>query len=148
MQVYRGLPILTNQTGSPAHLVGVWNLDHEASVAEYARLAHIAIDAVLDGGRTPLVVGGTGLYFRAALAELDLPPAPEPGAREHWGRVYDRLGPEGGHAVLAERDPAAASTLHPNDRRRIVRALELTDSGSSLHPGSNRLWTDDTRHST
>jgi tRNA dimethylallyltransferase len=103
---------------------------------------------VLDGGRTPLVVGGTGLYFRAALAELDLPPAPEPGAREHWGRVYDRLGPEGGHAVLAERDPAAASTLHPNDRRRIVRALELTDSGSSLHPGSNRLWTDDTRHST
>jgi len=148
MQVYRGLPILTNQTGSPAHLVGVWNLDHEASVAEYARLAHIAIDAVLDGGRTPLVVGGTGLYFRAALAELDLPPAPQPGAREHWGRVYDRLGPEGAHAVLAERDPAAASTLHPNDRRRVVRALELADSGSSLRPGSDRLWTDDTRHST
>ena len=108
----------------------------------------MAIDAVLDRGRTPLVVGGTGLYFRAALADLDLPPAPAPGAREHWSRVYDRLGPEGAHAVLAERDPAAASALHPNDRRRIVRALELADAGSSLHPGSDRLWTDDTRHST
>ena len=148
MQVYRGLPILTNQAGPPAHLVAVWNLDHEASVADYAALAHTAIDAVLDGGRTPLVVGGTGLYFRAALVQLDLPPAPEPDAREHWGRVYDRLGPEGAHAVLVERDPAAASALHPNDRRRIVRALELADAGSSLHPGSARLWTDDTRHST
>jgi tRNA dimethylallyltransferase len=148
MQVYSGLPILTNQTGPPAHLVAVWNLDHEASVGEYARLAHVTIDSVLDRGRTPLVVGGTGLYFRAALADLDLPPAPTPAAREHWSRVYDRLGPEGAHAVLAERDAAAASALHPNDRRRIVRALELADAGSSLHPGSNRLWTGDTRYST
>jgi tRNA dimethylallyltransferase len=148
MQVYRGLPILTNQPRSPAHLVAVWNLDHEGSVAEYARLAHAAIDDALRRGRTPLVVGGTGLYFRAALAELELPPAPPPGARERWSHVYDRLGPEGAHAVLEERDPAAAAKVHANDRRRVVRALELTDADSSLHSGSDKLWTEDTRHPT
>lgn len=148
MQVYRGLPILTNQAESSAHLVAIWDLDFEASVAEYARLAHAAIDAILARGRTPVVAGGTGLYFRAALAELDVPPAPGPGARKHWERVYDRIGPEGAHAVLAERDPAAAAALHPNDRRRVVRALELVEAGSSLRPTSDRLWTDDTRYPT
>jgi tRNA dimethylallyltransferase len=148
MQVYRGLPILTNQTDPPAHLVAVWDLDHEASVAEYSRLAHAAIDGVLGRLRTPVVVGGTGLYFRAALAELEVPPAPEPGAREHWTRVYDRLGAAAAHAVLFERDPAAAAALHPNDRRRIVRALELADAGSTLRPRTDRLWTTETRHPT
>jgi tRNA dimethylallyltransferase len=148
MQVYRGLPILTNQAPAPAHLVAVWGLDHEASVAEYARLAHSAIDGILGRGRTPVVVGGTGLYFRAALAELNVPAAPEPGAREHWSRVYDRLGPEAAYAVLSERDPAAAARLHPNDRRRVVRALELADAGLSLRPRSDRLWTEEVRHPT
>ena len=148
MQVYRGLPILTNQAEAPAHLVGIWDLDHEASVAEYARLAHATIDAILARGRTPVVAGGTGLYFRAALADLGVPPAPVPGARDHWGRVYDRLGAGAAHAALAERDPAAAAALHPHDRRRVVRALELADAGSSLSPASARLWTDDTRHPT
>src|SRR6476469_11200049 len=86
MQVYRGLPILTNQ--SPARLVGIWPLDHEASVAEYQQLAHAAIDEILAAGRTPIVVGGTGLYLRAALADLDLPPPPAPGARERLEGVY------------------------------------------------------------
>src|SRR5581483_367244 len=81
-QLYRGLPILTNQ--SRATLVAVWELDHEASVAEYQELAHAAIDRALAAGRMPIVVGGTGLYFRAALGGLDMPPAPEPGARERW----------------------------------------------------------------
>jgi tRNA dimethylallyltransferase len=148
MQVYRGLPILTNQTASPAHLVGIWDLDHEASVAQYARLAHGAVDAILSRGGTPVVVGGTGLYFRAALAELDVPPAPAAGAREHWSRVYERIGPEAAHRALAERDPDAAAVVHPNDRRRVVRALELADAGSSLRPASDRLWTDDMRHPT
>ncbi len=148
MQVYRGLPLLTNQPARPTHLVGVWGLDHEASVADYARLAHEAIDRILERERTPVVVGGTGLYLRAALAELDVPPPPAPGVREHWNRVYERLGPEAAHAVLADRDPTAAAALHPNDRRRIVRALELADAGSSLRPGYDRLWTEETRHPT
>ena len=148
MQTYRGLPILTAQPDRPTRLVAVWPLEHEGSVAEYARLAHAAIDELLDAGRTPVVAGGTGLYLRAALAELELPPAPGPGLRAHWERVYDRLGPERAHAVLAGRDPDAAAHLHPNDRRRVVRALELTELGSSLQRDADRLWTSDMRHPT
>jgi tRNA dimethylallyltransferase len=148
MQVYDGLPILTNQPERPTALVAIWPLDHEGSVAEYQRLAHRAIDDALAHGRTPVVVGGTGLYLRAALAELDLPPAPPPGAREHWEGVYDRLGPEQAHAALAERDPQAAEAVHPNDRRRVVRALELQEAGGSLAPPRDRLWSEETRHPT
>jgi tRNA dimethylallyltransferase len=144
-QLYRGLPILTNQ--SPARLVAIWPLDHEASVGEYAPLAHAAIDEILAAGRTPIVVGGTGLYLRAALAELGLPPAPAPGARARWEAVYD-ADPDDAHARLARADPAAAATVHPNDRRRVVRALELADAGASLVPVSDRLWAEETRRPT
>jgi tRNA dimethylallyltransferase len=148
MQVYDGLPILTNQPGRPTALVAIWPLDHEGSVAEYQRLAHEAIDHALAHGRTPVVVGGTGLYLRAALAELNVPPAPPAGARERWERVYDRLGPEQAHAALADRDPQAAQAVHPNDRRRVVRALELHEAGGSLTPPHDRLWSAETRHPT
>ena len=148
MQVYRGLPILTNQSGRPTELVGIWDLDHEASVGEYAELAHEAVDRALDDGRTPIMVGGTGLYLRAALVELELPPAPAPGARKRWESEYDRLGPEAAHELLVERDPGAAAQLHPNDRRRVVRALELAEAGASLVPRTGRLWSDETRHPT
>src|SRR5438105_9371077 len=95
MQVYDGVPILTNQ--SPAHLVGIWPLEHEASVGEYAALAHAAIDAALERGRLAILVGGTGLYFRAALADLSLPPAPSTELRQRIAVRYDELGPEGAH---------------------------------------------------
>jgi tRNA dimethylallyltransferase len=145
MQVYRGLPILTNQ--SPARLVAIWELDHEASVGEYAPRAHAAVDEALEAGSTPLVVGGTGLYFRAALAELRLPPAPAPGARERWEALYD-LDRLAAHDRLRELDPAAAAAVHANDRRRVVRALELAEAGTSLSPGHDRLWAGETRHPT
>jgi tRNA dimethylallyltransferase len=148
MQVYRGLPILTNQAEPPARLVAFWPLHHEASVGEYAALAHATIDEALAAGRRPVVVGGTGLYLRAALAELELPPAPSPGARERAERLYERLGGERAHAMLAERDPEAAAAVHPNDRRRVVRALELAEAGASLRPRRDRLWTNETRHPT
>jgi tRNA dimethylallyltransferase len=148
MQVYRGLPILTNQSAYPARLVGIWPLDREASVGAYAPLAQAAIDEILAAGRTPVVVGGTGLYLRAALAELALPPPPEPGARERWAGRYDELGAEAAHARLAELDPTAAAAVHPNDRRRVVRALELAEAGESLAPARDRLWAEETRHPT
>ena len=148
MQVYRGLPILTNQSTRETELVGIWDLDHEASVGEYGRLAHTAVDAALDRGELPIVVGGTGLYLRAALVELELPPAPAPGVRERWEAEYDRLGPEAIHELLAERDPAAAARVHPNDRRRVVRALELSEAGASLAPSAGRLWGEEARHPT
>ena len=145
MQVYRGLPILTNQ--SAGRLTAIWPLDHESSVGEYAALAHAAIDEILAADRTPVVVGGTGLYFRAALAELALPPEPPPGARERWEARYD-ADPEAAHHLLAERDPAAAAAVHANDRRRVVRALELAEAGASLVPADDRLWSDTTRRPT
>ncbi|MDQ2910163.1 MAG: tRNA (adenosine(37)-N6)-dimethylallyltransferase MiaA, partial [Actinomycetota bacterium] len=89
MQVYRGLPILTNQSELPARLVGFLELAEEGSVAGYQRLAHGAIDEILASGRRPIVVGGTGLYLRAALAELELPPPPASGERERLERLYD-----------------------------------------------------------
>jgi tRNA dimethylallyltransferase len=148
MQVYRGLPILTNQSSFPTRLVGIWPLDHEGSVGEYQRLAHPTIDEILEHGRMPVVVGGTGLYLRAALASLDLPPPPPPEVRAHFDALYDRVGPDRAHELLRERDVAAAAAVHPHDRRRVVRALELVEAGSSLRRGDDRLWAADTRHPT
>jgi tRNA dimethylallyltransferase len=148
MQVYRGLPILTNQGSYPTRLVGIWPLDHEASVGEYAPLAHAAIDEILGSGRTPVVVGGTGLYLRAALAELSLPPKPAPGVRQRWSDFYDEQGARAAHEHLAEIDPEAAAAVHENDRRRVVRALELAETGASLAPAHDQLWAEETRHPT
>jgi tRNA dimethylallyltransferase len=133
MQLYAGLPVLTNQPSPeelaavPHHLVGIWPLDHEGSVAEY-------------GGRDAVLVGGSGLYLRAALAPLDLPPRPRPGDRERFAELYDTEGAGAAHALLTSRDPAAATAVHPNDRRRVVRALELAEIGASLAPDEASLW--------
>jgi tRNA dimethylallyltransferase len=139
--LYEGLPVLTAAPEYAARLVGIVPRGDDVSVGEYQRLAHAAIDE----SDIPLVVGGTGLYFRAALSGLVLPPPAVPGRREFWQAEYDRLGPEAAHAALAERDGAAAARVHANDRKRVVRALELADAGHSLAPGSDRLWTEDTR---
>jgi tRNA dimethylallyltransferase len=148
MQAYRGLPILTNQPGRPTRLVGIWPLDHDGSVAEFAELAHAAVDELIAAGRPPVLAGGTGLYLRAAIAELALPPKVERAARGRAEALYDRAGAERAHAVLAKRDPEAAAAVHPNDRRRVVRALELAEAGSSLHPVEDQLWSGDARHPT
>jgi tRNA dimethylallyltransferase len=139
MQVYRGLPILTNQDAG-ARLVGIWPLDRQGTVGEYQALAHAAIDEIIAAGRTPVVVGGSGLWFQAALTDVSLP-ADVPGeARARWERLYDRRGAEVAHAVLARRDPRAAARVHPNDRKRVVRALELWQAGATLVPEEPRLW--------
>jgi tRNA dimethylallyltransferase len=143
-QLYHGLPILTNQ--SPAALVGIWGLDHAATVAEYQDLAHRAVDAALENRRLAIVVGGTGLYFRAALGRLDVPPRVPESARARWERAYDRMGAEAAHGLLADRDPGAAASVHANDRRRVVRALELAEAGHSLR--GTRLWSAEWRHPT
>jgi tRNA dimethylallyltransferase len=148
MQVYRGLPILTNQSPQPARLVAIWSLDHESSVGQYAPLAHAAIDEIAAAGRTAVVVGGTGLYLRAALSDLSLPPAPPPGERDRWSRFYDDEGADAAHAHLTELDAAAARVVHANDRRRVVRALELAEAGLSLAPDKDRLWAGELRHPT
>jgi tRNA dimethylallyltransferase len=154
MQLYAGLPILSNQPSEddrrrvPHHLVGIWPLTEDGDVARYAAAAHAAIDDIVARGRTALVAGGTGLYLRAALAELHLPPQPPPGLRDRLGGEYD-ADPDAAYARLATIDADAAARIHPNDRRRVVRALELAELGASLAPeGDDRLWTADYRHPT
>jgi tRNA dimethylallyltransferase len=146
--LYQGLPIITAAPEYPTRLVGIVALAEEVSVGEYQRLAHTAIDEIVSAGRTAVVVGGTGLYLRAALASLELPPPPAPGRRKYWQEVYDRAGPEDTHALLAKADPVAAARVHANDRRRVVRALELAETGASLAPPLDQLWSDDFRHPT
>ena len=155
LQVYRGLETLTG-AASPREraeldhrLVSFLPVDASFSVGQYAELAHAEIDGLLDAGARPVVVGGTGLYLRAALAELSLRPPPPEGVRERWLAELERRGAPALHAVLRDRAPWAASEIDPSDRQRIVRALELLDAGE-LEPQSDdsELWTDDMRHST
>ena len=147
MQVYRGLPVLTNQPERETRLVGVWPLDHEGSVGEFGGLAHAVIDALVAERGTAVVAGGTGLYFRAALADLELPAAPADGARGRWEEAYDKDAVRT-YAELVSRDPAAAARVHRHDRRRVVRALELAEAGLSLVPELDRLWAAQTRRPT
>ena len=144
LQVYRGLPILTNQPESPTRLVAICDLSHEFSVGEYAQLAHEAIDELARENGVAVISGGTGLYLRGALVDLALPPAAENGARARWEVLYDG-DPDAAYVRLGELDPAAASIVHRNDRRRVVRALELAERGASLVPTRDRLWSADTR---
>ena len=144
--LFRGLEILTAAPEHPTRLVGVFDVEHDVSVGEFQRLAHAAIDETLASGRTAVVVGGTGLYFRAALSDLELPPPPVEGARLQWETFYDAHGGIHAHGRLQALDPEAAARVHPNDRRRVVRALELAEAGSSLT--GDALWGGDTRRPT
>ena len=147
LQVYRGLPILTNQPESPTRLVAIRELSEEMSVGEFAGLAHATIDELVKANGAAVVAGGTGLYFRAALVDLRVPPAPEAGARERWERAYD-ADPDRAFARLSDLDPPAAAAVHRNDRRRVVRALELAEAGSSLVADGDRLWSENVRRTT
>ena len=155
LQVYQGLEVLTGvattaeQARLEHRLVSFLPVDARFSVGEYARLAHAEIDDLLARGARPIVVGGTGLYLRAALAQLELRPAPPDAVRQRWQAELAAHGPEALHARLAERAPWAAERVDPRDRSRIVRSLELLDLGELEPPqGDNRLWTEDTRHPT
>ena len=144
--LFRGLEVLTAAPEHPTRLVGVFELSDEVSVGEFQRLAHEAIDHALAKEWTPVVVGGTGLYLKAALSDLELPPPPQEGAREKWESFYDAHGGLHAHGRLQALDPEAAARVHPNDRRRVVRALELAEAGSSL--AGDALWSGDTRRPT
>jgi tRNA dimethylallyltransferase len=155
LQVYAGLETLTGAAG-PAErgrlehrLLSFLPVDATFSAGQYAELAHAEIDELLAAGRRPIVVGGTGLYLRAALTELSLRPAPAEGIRERWIAELTQRGPGALHAILAGRAPWAAAAIEPTDRQRIVRALELLDSGElEPPPEQSQLWTATTRATT
>jgi tRNA dimethylallyltransferase len=153
LQVYRGLEILTGaatpeeQRRLEHRLVGILPVTATFSAGEYARRAHTEIDALLAAGRRPIVVGGTGLYLRAALAELDLRPPVPPEIRKRLSERLATEGPAALHAELAVRAPATAETVRATDAQRIVRALELLDAGHEP-PAGSQLWAADTRRPT
>jgi tRNA dimethylallyltransferase len=155
LQVYEGLETLTGvatraERAELEHrLVSFLPLDASFSAGQYADLAHAEIDAALAEGRRPIVVGGTGLYLRAALTDLDLRPPPAEGARERWTAELALYGAPALHARLSERAPWAAEGIDPNDRQRIVRSLELLDAGELEQPnGPSQLWTQEMRQPT
>jgi tRNA dimethylallyltransferase len=157
LQVYEGLGTLTGAAGAEERarlehrLVGFLPVSESFSAGAYAALAHAEIDQALAAGRRPIVVGGTGLYLRAALAALDLRPPADPAVRERWHAELTARGPAALHALLAARAPGAARGVAPSDGRRIVRVLELLDTGVEPPPpagGDSQLWTTDTRHPT
>jgi tRNA dimethylallyltransferase len=155
LQVYQGLETLTGVPSAAERarlehrLVSILPVDARFSVGEYAELAHAEIDALLAQHAYPIVVGGTGLYLRAALAQLALRPAAPDQVRARWEAELTRRGPEALHAELARRAPWAAGSVDPRDRSRIVRLLELDELGELEPPtGPNQLWTSDTRHPT
>jgi tRNA dimethylallyltransferase len=155
LQVYRGLETLTGvaSAGQQAllehRLVSFLPLDAVFSAGQYAELAHAQIDALLAEGRRPLVVGGTGLYLRAALSELHLRPPPPEGLRERLLDELELAGAPALHARLQQRAPWAAARIDPNDRQRLVRALELLELGELQPPeGPSQLWTEEVRRPT
>ena len=151
MQVYRGLETLSGAvTAEEAErlehrLVGIIGTHEEFSAGRYAELAHREIDRLLRTGRRPIVVGGTGLYLRAALSELEMR---SPVPAEVRAQVERELAERGTEAIHAELPEELASGVHPNDRKRVARLTELTRLGIAPHASSEGLWTERLRHPT
>ncbi|MEU5537072.1 tRNA (adenosine(37)-N6)-dimethylallyltransferase MiaA [Streptomyces sp. NPDC020362] len=132
MQLYRGMDIGTakltpeERAGIPHHLLDVWDVTVTASVAEYQKLARARIDALLAEGRWPILVGGSGLYVRGAVDNLEFP-GTDPEVRARLEEELALRGPGALHARLAAADPEAARAILPSNGRRIVRALEVIE---------------------
>jgi tRNA dimethylallyltransferase len=132
MQLYRGMDIGTakltpeERGGVPHHLMDIWDVTVTASVAEYQRLARERIDALLAEGRWPILVGGSGLYVRGAVDNLEFP-GTDPEVRSRLEEELSLHGPGALHARLAAADPEAAQAILPGNGRRIVRALEVIE---------------------
>ncbi len=130
MQLYRGMDVgtaklsLEQRHGIPHHLLDVWDVTETASVAEFQRLARNVIGELRSAARTPLVVGGSGLYVRAALDDLDFP-GTDAALRDDLERELSEHGPGPLYERLRAADPVAAQAILPSNGRRIVRALEV-----------------------
>ncbi|MET7937477.1 tRNA (adenosine(37)-N6)-dimethylallyltransferase MiaA [Streptomyces sp. NPDC005322] len=132
MQLYRGMDIGTakltddERHGVPHRLLDIWDVTQTASVAEYQRLARAEMDRLLAEGRTPVLVGGSGLYIRGAIDALEFP-GTDPAVRARLEAELAEHGPGVLHARLAAADPEAARAILPSNGRRVVRALEVIE---------------------
>ncbi|MFH1753533.1 MAG: tRNA (adenosine(37)-N6)-dimethylallyltransferase MiaA [Candidatus Omnitrophota bacterium] len=131
MQAYRYMDILSQKPTDkergevPHYLIDFLDPTEEYSAARFAEEARRCIEEIIDRGKMPIIVGGSGLYVRALVEGLF--PAPKKDARLREGLEEEaaRCGPEFLHDRLKEADPETASKIHPNDTRRVVRALEI-----------------------
>ena len=148
IQVYMGLEVLSGAASAAERarlehrLLAFVPVEEEFSAGRFAPLAHAEIDRLLDEGRRPIVVGGTGLYLRAALAELDLRPRV---AAEIRAAVERAIAERGLATVRGELGPDVAATVDPNDRKRIARLAELQRAGIAPHLTSDELWSEHLR---
>ncbi|MFD3511738.1 tRNA (adenosine(37)-N6)-dimethylallyltransferase MiaA [Streptomyces sp. NPDC058657] len=132
MQLYRGMDIGTakltpeERGGVPHHLLDIWDVTVTANVAEYQRLARKEIDRLLAEGRTPVLVGGSGLYVKGAIDAMEFP-GTDPVVRARLEAELTEQGPGALHVRLAAADPAAGRAILPSNGRRIVRALEVIE---------------------
>ena len=139
MQLYRGMDVGTaklppeQRGGVPHHLLDVWPVTRTATAADYQVLCRATIDELHGRGVVPVLVGGSGLYLRAALDELDFP-GTDPELRAELEAELERVGALALHARLAALDPAAAARMEPTNGRRVVRALEVVTLTGSM-PG-------------
>jgi tRNA dimethylallyltransferase len=152
MQLYRGMDIGTakvtvdERRGVPHHLLDVLDVTETASVAAYQRDARATVERLLDSGHVPILVGGSGLYVRAVLDELDFP-GTDPDIRAGLERELAESSAERLHDRLTTLDPTAAEAILPSNGRRIVRALEVIEltgrpfSATMPRPGPARYDT-------
>jgi tRNA dimethylallyltransferase len=132
MQLYRGMDVGTGKLavaerrGVPHHLLDIWDVTEPASVSEYQKLARTAIDDISARGKTPILAGGSGLYVRAVVDDLDFP-GTDAGVRARLEAELTQVGPAVLHARLAGLDPVAAAAILPGNGRRVVRALEVIE---------------------
>lgn len=137
MQVYRGMDVGTAKTPvaerrCPLLMVDVVDPDEDYSVQRFQTDARACVDVLLAEGLTPVLCGGTGLYLNAVIDEMTFPVGEKDGGvRERYERIAAERGADALHELLAERDPESAALIHPNNVRRVVRALEMSDEGVS-----------------
>lgn len=134
MQIYRHMDIGTakiteaEMEGIPHHLLNIKEPTEGFSVAEYQQLVRAKIEEIQARGKKPIIVGGTGLYVQSVLYDFQFAKQEvDEEMREKYYVELEKLGPEAMHAKLAQIDPAAATAIHPNNTRRVIRALEMAE---------------------
>lgn len=134
MQVYKGLDIGTakitaeEMDGIVHHLLDIKEPTESFSVAEYQQLVRTKIAEIQSRGKLPIIVGGTGLYVQAVLYDFQFTDEEvDEQARKHYYNELERIGPEAMHERLTQLDPETAKTIHPNNTRRVIRALEMLE---------------------
>ncbi len=152
MQVYAGLPALTDQppaallAAAPHHLIGAVPLDEEYSAGRFAREAAGAIEQITARGRLPILAGGTGLYIRALLGGFGFGARGSTAARRKWEAFISERGAEAAAKELSRLEPAAAAAIDTTNPRRLARALEAAEAGRPVSAERDRLWSAKSRY--